>query len=143
MKMFKDAYNKHKYSAGPRGIEFLLTFEEWLQIWTDSGHIHERGTRKNQYQMARFGDRGPYAVGNVRIITSSENHTEYNLLRGESPMRGRKMGPFSEEHKKKLSESATGKIRPPQSVEHIRKRVESYLRAVAARKVRSANSIMA
>jgi len=31
--------------------------------------------------MARFGDVGPYSVGNVKIITASENCREANLGR--------------------------------------------------------------
>lgn len=72
-------YNDHKSGAKVRGIPFLLTFEEWLQIWEDSGHFHERGNRRNQYCMARFGDVGPYAVGNVKIILHSENSKEGNI----------------------------------------------------------------
>ena len=57
-------------------VPFLFTFEEWLKVWIDSGHWRERGIRKGQYCMARFGDKGPYAVWNVKIILHSENATE-------------------------------------------------------------------
>lgn len=70
------AYCTHVLGAVSRKIDFLLTYEEWYQIWFDSGHIDERGTRKGKYVMARFGDTGPYAVGNVKIITMSENIRE-------------------------------------------------------------------
>ena len=69
-------YRYHLKDARNRGISFLLTFEEWFKIWTDSGHLHERGPRRGQYVMARYGDKGPYAVGNVRIITGLENQAE-------------------------------------------------------------------
>ncbi len=61
-----------------RGIPFLLTFDEWWKIWRDSGHWPDRGTRQNQYCMARFGDKGPYSVNNVRITTVGENCAERN-----------------------------------------------------------------
>ncbi len=64
------------FLAKKRSIEFLLTFEEWLKIWVDSGHYFERGCRKGQYVMVRKGDNGPYAVGNVRITTVEENRAE-------------------------------------------------------------------
>ena len=70
------AYTNHKNHARRRGIPFLLTFEEWCDIWYDSGKFAERGHSKGQYVMARFGDKGPYAVGNVQIITCSENMAE-------------------------------------------------------------------
>jgi hypothetical protein len=34
---------------------------------------------KCQYGMARFGDKGPYAIGNVKIILNSENTIEAHL----------------------------------------------------------------
>jgi hypothetical protein len=63
-------------NARARDIEFLLTYSEWLKIWQDSGHLSERGKKLGQYVMARFGDKGPYAVGNVRIIATTENLAE-------------------------------------------------------------------
>lgn len=76
----KDKYKKkfwrHIGNARMVGTEFLLTFEEWINIWLDSGHLEERGHCRGQYVMARFGDKGPYAVGNVKIITAEENCSE-------------------------------------------------------------------
>lgn len=70
------AYSTQKCTSRLRGIAFLLTFDEWLKEWIDSGHLHERGCKKGNYVMARFGDTGPYAVGNVKIITCGENVSE-------------------------------------------------------------------
>jgi hypothetical protein len=88
----------HRHGAADRGIKFLLTYEEWLQIWQDSGHYHERGCHRGQYVMARYNDRGPYAVGNVRIVTCTVNHKE-----------GNKRNPKSEECKQKISRANKGK----------------------------------
>lgn len=71
-----EAYQSHKFSAKDRGIEFLLTYDEWYKIWLDSGHLSERGKRKGQYVMARYGDIGPYSVENVKIISFAENTRE-------------------------------------------------------------------
>jgi hypothetical protein len=63
--------------AAGRNIPFLLTFEQWWDIWQQSGHWHERGNLDgDKYCMARHGDVGPYAVGNVKIITNRENSIE-------------------------------------------------------------------
>lgn len=70
------AFTLQRYGANMRGIAFKLTFEEWWDIWVLSGHWPDRGCRKGQYVMARFGDVGPYAVGNVRIISVEENRSE-------------------------------------------------------------------
>ena len=50
----KTAYNNHKASAKNRGIEFLMTYQEWIGVWTDSGMLLERGRGANEYCMARF-----------------------------------------------------------------------------------------
>lgn len=70
------AYCTHVCGAATRKVEFLLTFDEWLKIWIDSGQIDNRGTKRGKYVMARFGDQGPYAVGNVKIILHTENIRE-------------------------------------------------------------------
>jgi hypothetical protein len=83
--MFRKQFHSHKGGAKHRGIPFLLTYAEWLAIWEQSGHLHERGNRKGQYCMARYGDQGAYEVGNVRIVTNAENQVEA----GEAHARGR------------------------------------------------------
>jgi hypothetical protein len=69
----KRAFYKQRWHAKRRGIPFLLTLEEWVMLWKDSGKWELRGRSKGQYVMARVGDQGPYAVGNVYICTTSEN----------------------------------------------------------------------
>src|SRR5215472_6042820 len=59
------AFVVQRADAKRRGIAFSFTFEEWLAVWQQSGKWAERGHRKGQYVMARFGDIGPYAIGNV------------------------------------------------------------------------------
>ena len=83
----RNAYCFHRNSARQRGIDFKLTFDEWLDFWKQSGHLHERGRKKDQYVMARHNDLGPYAVGNVSIITGTENRmtrrTEAKIIRAQ------------------------------------------------------------
>jgi hypothetical protein len=69
-------YTNHKASAKQRGIPFLLTYAQWLAVWQASGRLDRRGHMPDNYCMARFGDRGAYAVGNVKIITMAENGSE-------------------------------------------------------------------
>src|SRR6187399_1527185 len=96
-------YSAHKATAKRRGIAFELTFEEWMAIWEASGRFGERGRRAHEYHMARHGDLGPYTVSNVKIITTSQNAAEVKNRKG------RKCQPFSEEHRRRLSEAHTGK----------------------------------
>ncbi|WP_234684681.1 hypothetical protein [Bradyrhizobium monzae] len=76
-------FTEHRVNAKDRGIGFELTFPQWLEIWIASGRVRRRGCRRGQYVMARHGDRGPYAVGNVKIILASENIAEAS--RGRIP----------------------------------------------------------
>lgn len=69
----KTAYNNQKARAKQRGIDFQLTYQEWIGVWINSGKLLGRGRGANEYCMARVGDQGPYAVGNVYICTNAEN----------------------------------------------------------------------
>lgn len=80
-----DAYLQQKKNAAARGVKWAITFPEWVSIWIESGHIHERG-KGYGYCMARFGDEGPYAKGNVYIATCATNASDYQMLRlGRTP----------------------------------------------------------
>lgn len=74
----KYRYQCHKGTAKHRGIPFLLTYEQWLEIWLESGKWHQRGWRRGQYVMARPGDKGAYEVGNVVIRLAEDNRAERN-----------------------------------------------------------------
>ena len=72
----KQQYHNHKHRAKRKGIGFEMTFDEWYNIWINSGHYHEKGTKRGQYVMSRYNDIGPYKVGNVYIQTVGENTKE-------------------------------------------------------------------
>jgi hypothetical protein len=72
----KRAFHSHRKRARKCGIDFLFTFEEWAGLWETSGKWDQRGRGSDKYCMARFGDKGPYAAGNVRICTNRENLQE-------------------------------------------------------------------
>jgi len=74
MRNLRHAFNSQKQRAKERGIAWDLSFDEWSTIWGDK--IVNRGRRRDQLCMARLGDAGPYAVGNVKIVTTAENNRE-------------------------------------------------------------------
>jgi hypothetical protein len=86
MKKPSTIYANSKSNAKARGINFILTFEEWWDIWQQSGKWEERGKRKGQYVMSRKGDTGPYAVKNVFIQSMADNcreaHNGNNYAKG-------------------------------------------------------------
>lgn len=93
-------------------IKFILTFEEWLRLWIDSGHLHERGLGPGKYVMSRIGDIGNYEIGNVVIKSGADNTREACIGNTfNKGKRGRLV--VSEEHKQKLSLLYTGMKRGP------------------------------
>ena len=79
----RSAYLDQKNNAESRGIEFLFSYEEWLDWWGDD--IDRRGVAQsstgrkvfgNRLVMARHGDVGPYSPSNTKKITCSENAAE-------------------------------------------------------------------
>jgi len=74
-------FNSQRSRAQRRGIEWLLSFEDWCAIWEASGKWKQRGKLAGQYVMARFGDQGAYVAGNVRICPTEENVIEAQLGR--------------------------------------------------------------
>ena len=75
------AFKQQRCGAKERGIAWELEYWEWLQIWQDSGHLHERGPRKGQWVMSRPGDKGPYAAWNVKIVHCETNDAENAIAR--------------------------------------------------------------
>lgn len=79
-------FNSQRYAARRRGIAWELTFDDWLDVWINSGRLAEKGRRKGQYVMSRRGDAGPYAIGNVFIQLCEHNSQE---ARRNHPEQGR------------------------------------------------------
>ena len=71
-----ERYFEQRQAAKQRGIEWALDFWQWLEIWQSSGHLHERGRCRGQFQMCRFEDIGPYASSTVRIDRMEANASE-------------------------------------------------------------------
>ncbi len=102
----KRATNEGKFdmqaeNARRRGIEFLLTYEQWLDIWESSGKLNERGRGAGKYCMCRTGDEGAYEIGNVFIGLNTQNLSDGNLGRV-----------LSAEHREKISASNKGQPHP-------------------------------
>lgn len=96
----KQRYKEQLKKANSRKIEWQFTFENWLKIWIDSGKWDQRGCRKGQYVMSRFGDVGPYSPNNVVIKLCSENLSEAHI--------GKKIT-RSADHQKKINDTNRGR----------------------------------
>lgn len=72
-------FSYQKHTAKRRGISFEFTFEDWATWWEENAGPNWsslRGCLAGQLVMARYGDKGPYARGNVKCIRMSENLSE-------------------------------------------------------------------
>ncbi len=120
------SFVKQRIAARSRGIGWGLTFEQWLNIWLESGKLELRGCKKGQYVMARIRDRGPYATGNVNIILAEQNASEGQVTRDEqwpdwkekqrASLTGRKL---SAEHRAAIGAAHKGMKRSEQTRKNI------------------------
>ena len=62
--------------ARKRGIEWCLSFEQWLNWWGDD--YCRRGRASLDLCMSRPGDNGPYSLDNIVKKTNKENIQESN-----------------------------------------------------------------
>lgn len=96
LKSFKNpAYAKYcrqKLTAKYRGIEFDISFPDWVDWWEEQlgpQWLQKRGLGKDKYVMGRLGDTGSYRLDNIECITQSKNMTDSNHRkpRGGGPIR--------------------------------------------------------
>jgi hypothetical protein len=57
-------------------IHMKLSFDEWLEIWISSGHLHEMGCGRSQYCLSRINDIGHYEKENVFVNLVINNSIE-------------------------------------------------------------------
>jgi len=65
------AWLGQRHTSSQRGVEFELTFEEFEEFWGDD--FPRRGRGPDELCMGRFGDEGPYRIGNIYVVSNSEN----------------------------------------------------------------------
>lgn len=67
----RNAYLVQRGNAKHRGIDFLFTYEEWLDFWGDK--FDQRGGGPDDLCCGRYADQGPYHPSNCYITTNREN----------------------------------------------------------------------
>lgn len=72
----REAFRSQRGAAKHRGIEWKLTFREWINEW--EGFWDRRG-RGHGLVMCRKKDQGAYEVGNVFIAPGSFNNSAYAI----------------------------------------------------------------
>jgi len=76
----KQLYNDQISHSSSRGINWELSYEQWIEMWLVSGQWENRGKEKGQYQMCRFYDEGPYSCTNCYIGTVEENQKDRHKI---------------------------------------------------------------
>ncbi len=98
-------YKKQQWRSKTRGIEFMFSFDEWVEWWENNlgpDWLSKRGLRKGQYVMARKGDQGPYHPDNVECITASKNCSVTNKNAQIKGMKGKGRRKLTEEQVKEI-----------------------------------------
>lgn len=68
----RQAFNSARSGAAQRGIPWLLSYDEWWQLWRD----HWSRKASQRLALARYADWGPYERDNCRVTTDAENTRE-------------------------------------------------------------------
>ena len=71
---------QQKNQAQWREEGWTITFEQWKQIWADSGQWHNRGRERSCYCMTRKDVNQPWTAQNVIIITREEHSRKQAAL---------------------------------------------------------------
>ena len=76
LKQARLKYHGQKNGAKKRGIGWDLTFQQWLDWWGED--LDRRGSRRDNLQMQRIADVGPYRIGNIRKGVPKQNGATYS-----------------------------------------------------------------
>lgn len=82
-------YQRARAQAKYRKEEFLLTFEEFFQLWTDE-LWNQRGRSSNAMALSRKNFQGPWSLENCHVIPRREQVSEANLRRLKDKRNGKK-----------------------------------------------------
>ena len=108
IKFYRECWLQQRYNTERRSkkadkpFQFLLTFDEWMKIWLESGKLSERGRTRGCYVMSRNNDSGNYEVGNVFIQKFEDNVTQAQL--------GVTKPERTEKHRRSISERMRNQI---------------------------------
>lgn len=74
-------YFSTKNGAKRRGISFTLTLEEFTEIVSQQNYLDYSGSEKHSLHLDRIDPTKGYEVGNIQILTCSENVAKGNRER--------------------------------------------------------------
>ena len=72
-------WSLRKSNAKAKKLKFRLTLEDIARMLKKDGLQSSDWSREGGYDLARFGDRGGYEIGNCRFISHQDNLLERRL----------------------------------------------------------------
>jgi hypothetical protein len=79
------AWAKHRSQAHYRKETYLLTYEDWQQIWANPADFLNRGRHPEDLTLTRCDPTGPWSLDNVEVMVRIDH------LRREIARRGGKV----------------------------------------------------
>jgi len=67
-------WQRHRAQAKFRREPYQLTFDQWLEAWQQSGHIHKMGRRLGDYTLIRVDTEQPWHRDNIKVISRGRHH---------------------------------------------------------------------
>jgi hypothetical protein len=74
------AYDVLKMNAKRRGKHFGITFKEFQKFARRSDYLAGKGRRKESYTIDRIDNSKGYVIGNLQILTLSQNSKKANRV---------------------------------------------------------------
>ena len=71
------AYTSLKCHAKERGKEFSLTLDQFKEFCVKSNYLNCKGIEKNSYHIDRIDESKGYEIGNIQLLTNTENVRKY------------------------------------------------------------------
>lgn len=122
VRKLKAKFAGQKCGAKNRGIEWKLTFEEWINWWGDD--IEKRGTGHDKLQMQRYGDKGAYELGNIKKGYPKDNRATW-----AKTVATRKAEKAKQEHEAWLNALMYQPSNPPKDYEDDEESIEKEIKS--------------
>jgi hypothetical protein len=67
-----DLYQRNKLNAAKRGIDYGLSFKQWLEVWGEQILTRRRGHGSSKFRLERIDKARGYCVGNVHVTAKKK-----------------------------------------------------------------------
>jgi hypothetical protein len=73
LRPWRGYYIQQKALAKRKGIAFTVSFEDWLEVWQNSGLMHLRARSRRGAVMGRKDDAQPWCKDNLEVLEHWHN----------------------------------------------------------------------